>query len=107
MSGFHAAATFAGVPALGMHLVAQAIPNPETANVLNAGATAVLGFLAFWAICRTIPQIVKDHASALKELAAKQDAWEKIRHEDHEHLQDSLRACAAVQDRLHDAPRKR
>ena len=86
-----------GAPAIAVQVIAQAIPDVGIGSLLNAGATAVLGVLAFWAVCKTIPAIVTEHRKAIKDLTDRQDAWEKIRHDDHEHLQDALRNCAKVQ----------
>ncbi|OHB80859.1 MAG: hypothetical protein A2W31_11420 [Planctomycetes bacterium RBG_16_64_10] len=92
-------------------MFAQAVPDVGIATILNASATAVLGFLAAWCIMKTIPTIVDRHskeietqatahATAIKEMLLREQDGRQLAHADSVKLNDTLAAlrenCASV-----------
>lgn len=84
---------YASSGAMGVLLLGQVIPDVDPTLAwlklaVEAGSTAVLGFLAIFSLIRVIPSLFAMVTTRL-------DEWEKLRHEDSERLSETLRGMTA------------
>lgn len=70
--------------------VSEVVPNGTLDPIARLGATGMLGAILFYLIAKTIPRMSRDFKELVDILCQRHDSWEKIRHEDHQRLEELL-----------------
>lgn len=82
-------------------IAADSLPNGLLDPISRFTAVSILGGVVFWLLMRTIPRLLKDHKETLDAICERQEARERLEHEDRQELNATLRelraTCAATQ----------
>jgi len=68
----------------------EAVPEAWVDPIARLGATGVLGAALLLLIFKTLPRMATEFRETLNEICARHDAWEKVRHEDQQRLEQVL-----------------